>query len=78
MFLLHLYGVWKRKDAAYYLACIKNVNEGSITEVADFEIRGRIINKVRFADDIAKTQEELHWGMGINKSQVTRAIQEKK
>ena len=34
----------------------------SLTEVGDFKIGGRIINKVRFADDtaiIAKTQEEL-------------------
>ena len=34
----------------------------TLTEVGDFKIRGRIINKVRFTDDtaiIAKTQEEL-------------------
>ena len=34
----------------------------ALTEVGDFKIGGRIINKVRFADDtaiIAKTQEEL-------------------
>ena len=34
----------------------------ALTEVEDFKIGGRIINKVRFADDaaiIAKTQEEL-------------------
>ena len=33
-----------------------------LTEVADFKIGGRIINKVRFADDTANTakpQEEL-------------------
>ena len=33
-----------------------------IAEVEDFEIGGRVINKVRFADDtaiIAKTKEEL-------------------
>ena len=33
-----------------------------LAEVGDFKIGGRIINKVRFADDkaiIAKTQEEL-------------------
>ena len=33
-----------------------------ISEVGDFKIGGRVINKVRFADDtaiIAKTQEEL-------------------
>ena len=37
------------------------MNEAS-AEVGDFKIRGRIINKVRFLDDmaiIAKTQEEL-------------------
>ena len=34
----------------------------ALTEVGDFKMVGRIINKVRFADDtaiIAKTQEEL-------------------
>jgi Reverse transcriptase (RNA-dependent DNA polymerase). len=34
----------------------------ALAEVGDFKIGGRIINKVRFADDkaiIAKTQEEL-------------------
>ena len=34
----------------------------ALTEVGDFKIGGRIINKVRFADDtaiIVKTQEEL-------------------
>ena len=34
----------------------------ALSEAGDFNIRGRIINKVRFADDtaiIAKTQEEL-------------------
>ena len=34
----------------------------ALTEVGDFKIGGRIVNKVRFADDtaiIAKTQEEL-------------------
>ena len=34
----------------------------ALAEVGDFKIRGRIINKVRFADDttiIAKTEEEL-------------------
>ena len=34
----------------------------ALAEVRDFKIGGRIINKVRFADDmviIAKTQEEL-------------------
>ena len=34
----------------------------ALAKVGDFKIRGRIINKVRFADDtaiIAKTQEEL-------------------
>ena len=34
----------------------------ALTEVGDFKIGGRIINKVRFADNtaiIAKTQEEL-------------------
>ena len=34
----------------------------ALAEVANFKIGGRIINKVRFADDtaiIAKTQEEL-------------------
>ena len=34
----------------------------ALTEVGDFKIGGRIINKVRFADDTAitaKTQEEL-------------------
>ena len=34
----------------------------TLTEVGDFKIGGRIINKIRFADDtaiIAKTQEEL-------------------
>ena len=34
----------------------------ALTEVGDFKIGGKIINKVRFSDDtaiIAKTQEEL-------------------
>ena len=34
----------------------------ALAEVGDFKVRGRIINKVRSADDtaiIAKTQEEL-------------------
>ena len=33
---------------------------GALAEVGDFKIGGRIINKVRFADDKAiKTKEEL-------------------
>ena len=46
--LFNLYGEYLMKEA--------------LTEVGDFKIGGRIINKVRFADDkaiIAKTQEEL-------------------
>ena len=34
----------------------------ALTEIGDFKIGGRIINKIRFADDtaiIAKTQKEL-------------------
>ena len=31
----------------------------ALTEVGDFKIGGRIINKVRFVDDIAKTKGEL-------------------
>ena len=60
--------------------------EETLTEVGDFKIGGRIINKVRFADDITKTQEGLQnmvnslvdtgkkYGMKINidKSQVMR------
>ena len=46
--LFNLYGEYLMKEA--------------FTEVGDFKIGGRIINKVRFADDtaiIAKTQEVL-------------------
>ena len=46
--LFNLYGEYLMKEA--------------LTKVGDFKIGGRIINKVRFADDtaiIAKTQEEL-------------------
>ena len=46
--LFNLYGEYLMKKA--------------LPEVGDFKIGGRIINKVRFADDtaiIAKTQEEL-------------------
>ena len=46
--LSNLYGKYFLKDA--------------LTDIGDFKIGGRIINKVRFADDtaiIAKTQEEL-------------------
>ena len=46
--LFNLYGEYLIKEA--------------LTEVGDFKIGGRIINKARFADDtaiIAKTQEEL-------------------
>ena len=48
LILCNLYGKYLMKEA--------------LTEVGDFRIGGRIINKVRFADDtaiIAKTQEEL-------------------
>ena len=46
--LFNLYGEYLMKEA--------------LAEVGDFKIGGRIINKVRFADDtaiIGKTQEEL-------------------
>ena len=64
---INIYGEYLMKEA--------------LTEVGDFNIGGRIINKVRFADDtaiIAKTQEELQdmvnrlvdtgrkYGMAIN------------
>ena len=65
--LFDLYGEYLMKEA--------------LAEVGDFKIGGRIINKVRFAEDtaiITKTQEELQdmvnrlvgtgrkYGMGIN------------